>query len=177
MKDNIDKSLVSEHIGESVIVAGVKFDIVEFDGVKDKMIMIKSEQTKNYCIPSPEDTLYDVCNKLWDIMKRNCEIHDNAPLDTSFIEIPSCFMTALRYIMENYNHYTNRFPFEVEELYNLLNEFALEHDDKTLSKIINSYSKGLIYNFITGELTEFQEGKKWFLQKEECNADIRKGRI
>ena len=168
MKDNIDKSLVSEHIGESVIVAGVKFDIVEFDGIKDKTVMIKSKQTKSYYIPRPEDTLYDVCNKLWDIMKRNCEIHDNAPLDTSFIEIPSCFMTALRYIMENYNHYTNRFPFEVEELYNLLNEFALEHDDKTLSKIINSYSKGLIYNFITGELTEFQDS---------ILTDIRKGRI
>ena len=157
MKDNIDKSLVSEHIGESVIVAGVKFDIVEFDGIKDKTIMIKSEQTKDYYLSYPKDTLHDVCNKLLDIMKKNCEIHDNAPLDRSFIVIPSCFMTALRYIMKNYNHYTNRFSLEVEDLYNLLNEFALEHDDKTLSKIINSYSKGLTYNFITGELTEFQE--------------------
>ena len=169
MKDNIDKSLVNEHIGESVIVAGVKFDIVEFDGIKDKTIMIKSEQTKDYYLSDSKDTLHDVCNKLLDIMKKNCEIHDNAPLDRSFIVIPSCFMTALRYIMENYNHYTNKFSLEVEELYNLLNEFALEHNDKTLSKIINSYSKGLIYNFITSELTEFQEGKKWFVQKKECN--------
>ena len=169
MKDNIDKSLVNEHIGESVIVAGVKFDIVEFDGIKDKTIMIKSEQTKDYYLSDSKDTLHDVCNKLLDIMKKNCEIHDNAPLDRSFIVIPSCFMTALRYIMENYNHYTNKFSLEVEELYNLLNEFALEHNDKTLSKIINSYSKGLIYNFITSELTEFQEGKKWFLQKKACN--------
>ena len=114
MKDNIDKSLVSEHIGESVIVAGVKFDIVEFDGIKDKTIMIKSEQTKDYYLSDPKDTLHDVCNKLLDIMKKNCEIHDNAPLDRSFIVIPSCFMTALRYIMKNYNHYTDRFSLEVE---------------------------------------------------------------
>ena len=151
MKDNIDKSLVSEHIGESVIVAGVKFDIVEFDGIKDKTIMIKSEQTKSYYIPRPEDTLYDVCNKLWDIMKRNCEIHDNAPLDRSFIVIPSCFMTALKYISIEYYDESSS---EVSILFDLINEFANKHKDKTLTKIVNSYSTGLKYNFITNEVID-----------------------
>ena len=151
MKDNIDKSLVNEHIGESVIVAGVKFDIVEFDGIKDKTVMIKSEQTKNYYISRPEDTLYDVCNKLWDIMKRNCEIHDNAPLDTSSIEIPSCFMTALKYMSIEYYDESSS---EVSILFDLINEFANKHKDRTLSKIINSYSTGLKYNFITNEVID-----------------------
>ena len=151
MKDNIDKSLVSEHIGESVVVAGVKFDIVEFDGIKDKTIMIKSKQTKSYYIPRPEDTLYDVCNKLWDIMKRNCEIHDNAPLDRSFIVIPSCFMTALKYMSIEYYDESSS---EVSILFDLINEFANKHKDRTLTKIVNSYSTGLKYNFITNEVID-----------------------
>ena len=151
MKDNIDKSLVSELIGESVIVAGVKFDIVEFDGIKDKTIMIKSKQTKSYYIPSPEDTLYDVCNKLWDIMKRNCEIHDNAPLDRSFIVIPSCFMTALKYMSIEYYGESSS---EVDGLLDLINEFANKHKDRTLTRIVNSYSTGLKYNFITNEVID-----------------------
>ncbi len=151
MTDNIDKSLVSEHIGESVIVAGVKFDIVEFDGIKDKTIMIKSEQTKSYYIPRPEDTLYDVCNKLLDIMKRNCEIHDNAPLDRSFIVIPSCFMTALKYISIEYYDESSS---EVSILLDLINDFANKHKDRTLTKIVNSYSTGLKYNFITNEVID-----------------------
>ena len=151
MKDNIDKSLVSEHIGESVIVAGVKFDIIEFDGIKDKTIMIKSEQTKDYYLSDPKDTLHDVCNKLLDIMKKNCEIHDNAPLDTSSIEIPSCFMTALKYMSIEYYDESSS---EVSILFDLINEFANKHKDRTLSKIINSYSTGLKYNFITNEVID-----------------------
>ena len=113
--------------------------------------MIKSEQTKSYYIPRPEDTLYDVCNKLWDVMKRNCEIHDNAPLDRSFIVIPSCFMTALKYMSIEYYDESSS---EVSILFDLINEFANKHKDRTLTKIINSYSTGLKYNFITNEVID-----------------------
>ena len=48
MKDNIDKSLVSEHIGETVNIGGMEFKIEEFGSIEHKNQIIKALEENKY---------------------------------------------------------------------------------------------------------------------------------
>ena len=154
MKDNIDKSLVSEHIGETVNVGGMEFKIEEFGSIEhnNQIIIVSSEQTKQYYIADPMDELHDVCNILWNILKINGEIFSCIPYEVSDIkDVPACYKAALKYMSIEYHGESSS---EVDVLLDLINEFANKHKDRTLTRIVNSYSTGLKYNFITNEVID-----------------------
>ena len=154
MKDNIDKSLVSEHIGETVNIGGMEFKIEEFGSIehKNQIIIVSSLQTKQYYIADPTDELHDVCNILWNILKINGEIFSCIPYEMSDIkDVPACYKAALKYMSIEYYGESSS---EVDVLLDLINEFANKHKDRTLTKIVNSYSTGLKYNFITNEMID-----------------------
>ena len=154
MKDNIDKSLVSEHIGETVNIGGMEFKIEEFGSIehKNQIIIVNSKQTKQYYIADPTDELHDVCNILWNILKINGEIFSCIPYELSTIEdVPACYKAALKYMSIEYYGESSS---EVGVLLDLINEFANKHKDRTLTRIVNSYSTGLKYNFITNEVID-----------------------
>lgn len=154
MKDNIDKSLVSEHIGETVNIGGIEFKIEEFGPIEheNQIIIVSSEQTEQYYMGDPTDELHDVCNILWDILKRNGEVYSCIPYELSVIEdVPACYKAALKYMSIEYYDESSS---EVSILFDLINEFANKHKDRTLTKIVNSYSTGLKYNFITNEVID-----------------------
>lgn len=155
MKDNIDKSLVSEHIGETVNIGGMEFKIEEFGSIEhnNQIIIVSSEQTKQYYISSPMEKLHNVCNILWDILKRNGEVYSWIPYELSDIkDVPACYKAALKYISTEYK-FCESYS-EIDVLFDLINDFANKHKDRTLSKIINSYSTGLKYNCITNEVID-----------------------
>ena len=56
MKDNIDKSLVSEHIGETVNIGGMEFKIESLGSIEYEnwVIILSSEQTKLYYMADPK---------------------------------------------------------------------------------------------------------------------------
>ena len=154
MKDNIDKSLVSEHIGETVNVGGMEFKIEEFGSIEhnNQIIIVSSEQTKQYYIADPMDELHEVCNILWNILKRNGEVYSCIPYEVSDIkDVPACYKAALKYMSIEYYDESSS---EVSILFDLINEFANKHKDRTLTRIVNSYSTGLKYNFITNEVID-----------------------
>ena len=154
MKDNIDKNLVSEHIGETVNIGGMEFKIEEFGSIehKNQIIIVSSKQTKQYYIADPTDELHDVCNILWNILKINGEIFSCIPYEMSDIkDVPACYKAALKYMSIEYYGESSS---EVSILLDLINEFANKHKDRTLTKIVNSYSTGLKYNFITNEVID-----------------------
>lgn len=154
MKDNIDKSLVSEHIGETVNVGGMEFKIEEFGSIEhnNQIIIVSSEQTKQYYIADPMDELHNVCNILWNILKINGEIFSCIPYEVSDIkDVPACYKAALKYMSIEYHGESSS---EVDVLLDLINEFANKHKDRTLTRIVNSYSTGLKYNFITNEVID-----------------------
>ena len=154
MKDNIDKSLVSEHIGETVNIGGMEFKIEEFGSIehKNQIIIVSSKQTKQYYIADPTDELHDVCNILWNILKINGEIFSCIPYEMSDIkDVPACYKAALKYMSIEYYDESSS---EVDVLLDLINEFANKHKDRTLTRIVNSYSTGLKYNFITNEVID-----------------------
>lgn len=154
MKDNIDKSLVSEHIGETVNIGGMEFKIEEFGSIehKNQIIIVSSLQTKQYYIADPTDELHDVCNILWNILKINGEVFSCIPYEMSDIkDVPVCCKAALKYMSIEYYGESSS---EVDVLFDLINEFANKHKDKTLTRIVNSYSTGLKYNFITKKVID-----------------------
>ena len=154
MKDNIDKSLVSEHIGETVNIGGMEFKIEEFGSIEheNQIIIVSSEQTKQYYIADPMDELHEVCNILWNILKRNGEVFSCTPYEMSDIkDVPACYKAALKYMSIEYYGESSS---EVDVLLDLINEFANKHKDRTLTKIVNSYSTGLKYNFITKKVID-----------------------
>ena len=154
MKDNIDKNLVSEHIGETVNIGGMEFKIEEFGSIehKNQIIIVSSKQTKQYYIADPTDELHDVCNILWNILKINGEIFSCIPYEMSDIkDVPACYKAALKYMSIEYYGESSS---EVSILLDLINEFANKHKDRTLTRIVNSYSTGLKYNFITNEVID-----------------------
>ena len=154
MKDNIDKSLVSEHIGETVNVGGIEFKIEEFGSIEhnNQIIIVSSLQTKQYYIADPTDELHDVRNILWNILKINGEIFSCIPYEMSDIkDVPACYKAALKYMSIEYYGESSS---EVDVLLDLINEFANKHKDRTLTRIVNSYSTGLKYNFITNEVID-----------------------
>ena len=154
MKDNIDKNLVSEHIGETVNIGGMEFKIEEFGSIehKNQIIIVSSLQTKQYYIADPTDELHDVCNILWNILKINGEIFSCIPYEMSDIkDVPACYKAALKYMSIEYYDESSS---EVSILLDLINEFANKHKDRTLTRIVNSYSTGLKYNFITNEVID-----------------------
>lgn len=154
MKDNIDKSLVSEHIGETVNIGGIEFKIKDLDPIKHKnqIIIVCSEQTEQYYMADPIEKLHDVCNILWNILKTNGEVYSCIPYELSAIEdVPACYKAALKYMSIEYYDESSS---EVGILFDLINEFANKHKDRTLTKIVNSYSTGLKYNFITNEVID-----------------------
>lgn len=155
MKDNIDKSLVSEHIGETVNIGGMEFKIESLGSIehKNQIIIVSSEQTKQYYIADPKEKLHDVCNILWDILKRNGEVFSCTPYEMSDIkDVPACCKAALKYMSIEYK-FCESYS-EVDVLFDLINDFANKHKDRTLSKIINSYSTGLKYNCITKKVID-----------------------
>lgn len=154
MKDNIDKSLVNEHIGETVNIGGMEFKIEEFGSIKYEnwIIILSSEQTKLYYVADPTDELHEVCNILWNILKINGEVYSCIPYEMSDIKgVPACYKAALKYMSIEYYGESSS---EVDVLLDLINEFANKHKDRTLTKIVNSYSTGLKYNFITNEVID-----------------------
>ena len=155
MKNDIDNSLISEHIGETVNIGGMEFKIESLGSIehKNQIIIVSSEQTKQYYIADPKEKLNDVCNILWDILKRNGEVFSCTPYEMSDIkDVPACCKAALKYMSIEYK-FCESYS-EVDVLFDLINDFANKHKDRTLSKIINSYSKGLKYNFITNEMID-----------------------
>ena len=66
-------------------------------------------------------------------------------------DVPACYKAALKYMSIEYYGESSS---EVDVLLDLINEFANKHKDRTLTKIVNSYSKGLKYNFITNEMID-----------------------
>ena len=151
MKDNIDKSLVSEHIGETVNIGGMEFKIEEFGSIehKNQIIIVSSLQTKQYYMADPTDELHDVCNILWNILKINGEVFSCIPYEMYDIkDVPACFKAAFKYMSIEYYSESSS---EVDILLDLLNEFANKYEDIKLLRIVNSYSTGLKYNFITNE--------------------------
>lgn len=154
MKDNIDKSLVSEHIGETMNIGGMEFKIEEFGSIEheNQIIIVSSLQTKQYYIANPMEKLRNVYNILWNILKTNGEVFSCIPYEMSDIKgIPACYKAALKYMSIEYYGESSS---EVDVLLDLINEFANKHKDRTLTKIVNSYSTGLKYNFITNEMID-----------------------
>ena len=153
MKDNIDKSLVSEHIGETVNIGGMEFKIESLGSIehKNQIIIVSSLQNKQYYI-DPTDELQDVRNILWNILKINEEIFSCIPYEMSDIkDVPACYKAALKYMSIEYYGESSS---EIDVLLDLINEFANKHKDRTLTKIVNSYSTGLKYNFITKKVID-----------------------
>ena len=154
MKDNIDKSLVSEHIGETVNIGGMEFKIESLGSIEYEnwVIILSSEQTKLYYMADPKVKLCDACDFLWDVLKRNGEVYSCIPYELSAIEdVPACYKAALKYMSIEYYGESSS---EVDVLLDLINEFANKHKDRTLTKIVNSYSTGLKYNCITKKVID-----------------------
>lgn len=63
-------------------------------------------------------------------------------------DVPACFKAAFKYMSIEYYGESSS---EVDILLDLLNEFANKYEDIKLLRIVNSYSTGLKYNFITNE--------------------------
>ena len=159
VENDRDWSKVSDHIGEMINVCGLDFMITAVDSVKkgDTIIIIQCVQTEQCYIAYPSDWVVDVIKRLKATLENNRDVYVCEPYEKSKVDVPSCYKAALKYVARTYGSESSS---EADAIGDLLNLFALTHEDRILMEITNSFSKGVTYNCITNKIVDRGEEKK-----------------